>query len=38
VIIWVWIDEVGGGNGEEDRKEKAKHYNMSPHDSERREG
>jgi hypothetical protein len=25
----VWIDGEGGGNGGEDRKEKAKHYNVS---------
>ena len=31
-------NEEGGENGVEDRKENAKHYNVSQHDSERREG
>jgi hypothetical protein len=32
------MDEKGGENGVQDRKEKAKHNNMSQYDSERREG
>jgi hypothetical protein len=32
------IDEEGGEKGVEDRKGNAKHYNVSQHDSERREG
>jgi hypothetical protein len=28
---WVWMNEEGGENGVEDRKENAKHYNMSQH-------
>jgi hypothetical protein len=37
VCGWVWIEEAWGENGVHDRKENAKHYNMSQHDSERRE-
>jgi hypothetical protein len=32
------MEEEGGGKGVEDWKEKANHYNVSQHDSDRREG
>jgi hypothetical protein len=32
------MDGQGGENGREDKKENAKHYKMSQHDSVRREG
>jgi hypothetical protein len=31
------MEEEGGGKGVENRKEKAKHYNVSQHDGERKE-
>jgi hypothetical protein len=33
---WVRIDEEGGENGVEDKKESVKYYHVAQHDSERR--